>query len=102
MSAMQLSEKVPGVLMLSGLLNHDTSVVLRKEGQRYINQCSADVIVVDCAGVEHSNSAGLSLLLALQRDVIKVGKKLEIWNLPVEMRQIAGVSGLLDILPLSQ
>ncbi|MFK4131753.1 MULTISPECIES: STAS domain-containing protein [Pseudomonas] len=96
-----LGEKVPGVMTLSGLLDHQTTVALRQEGQRYIQQSSTDVIVIDCAGVERSNSAGLSLLLSFQRDVLQAGKKLEVWNLPADMKQIASVSGLLDILPLS-
>ncbi|TWI55401.1 phospholipid transport system transporter-binding protein [Pseudomonas duriflava] len=101
MSRSTLSEKVPGVYALSGVLDHDSVVELRKEGQRLLTASTASSIVIDCEDVEHANSAGLSLLLAFQRDVLSASKTLEIWHLPDEMKQIAGVCGLLDILPLS-
>ena len=56
---------------------------------------------VDCAGITRSSSVGLSLLLCLLRDARATGKTLEIRNLPEDMRQIAAVYGLLELLPLA-
>ena len=58
------------------------------------------VVWVDCAGVTQSSSVGLSLLLCLLRDARATGKTLRIRNLPAEMREVAEVYGLLELLPL--
>ena len=44
--------------------------------------------------------AGLALLLAFMRDARKAGRELTISALPDDMREIAQVSGLLELLPL--
>ncbi|MNF16501.1 hypothetical protein D3C80_2195430 [compost metagenome] len=56
--------------------------------------------MIDCAGVEKSSSVGLALLLAFMRDAGAAGKNLTVRGLPADMRQIAQVSELLELLPL--
>ena len=56
---------------------------------------------VDCAAVERSSSVGLSLLLAFMRDAQQQGDELVITGLPEDMRELARVSGLLDVLSLA-
>ncbi len=51
--------------------------------------------------MEKSSSVGLSLLLAFTRDARDSGHELSISGLPEDMRQIAQVSGLLELLPLA-
>ena len=55
---------------------------------------------LDCSAVEKSSSVGLALLLAFVRDARKAGRELSISALPADMREIAQVSGLLELLPL--
>jgi len=87
-------------LQLSGVLDHATVPVLREQGRALIAQGSGP-LVLDCAGVEHANSAGLALLLAWLRDARAAGRSLSIANLPSELRQIAEVSDALELLPLA-
>ena len=89
-----------GVLQLVGVLDFRTGAQLRSEGEKLIRASNAATVVVDCAEVEHASSVGLSLLLAYMRVAKQAGKGLAVRALPVEMRQIAEVSGLLEILPL--
>ncbi len=93
-------QQADGVLHLQGVLDFRTGAQLRAEGEKLIRASSTATVVVDCSAVEHSSSVGLSLLLAYMRVAQGAGKTLSVRSLPVEMRQIAEVSGLLDILPL--
>jgi len=85
-------------LQLSGVLDHASVPSLREQGRTLIAQGSGP-LVLDCAGVEHSNSAGLALLLAWLRDSQAAGCSLTIAGLPSELRQIAEVSDALELLP---
>ncbi|WP_347883914.1 STAS domain-containing protein [Pseudomonas aestiva] len=87
-------------LQLSGVLDHASVPSLREQGRTLIAQGSGP-LVLDCAGVEHSNSAGLALLLAWSRDAQAAGCSLAIAGLPSELRQIAEVSDALELLPLA-
>jgi phospholipid transport system transporter-binding protein len=87
-----------GELLLSGVLDYRTGPGLRKEGQALINSSTAPALVVDCSAVVKSSSVGLSLLLAFMRDAAAAGKALSIRALPDDMREIAQVSGLTELL----
>jgi len=95
-----IRQQADGVLQLVGVLDFRTGAQLRTEGEALIRGATAATVVVDCSQVEHSSSVGLSLLLAYMRVAKGAGKQLSVRALPVEMRQIAEVSGLLEILPL--
>lgn len=101
MSRAGFVEQSPGVFLLSGVLDYLSGPALREQGARLIAASTASTCVVDCAGVERSSSVGLSLLLAFMRDAQQTNKALSVRALPSEMREIAGVSGLLEILPLA-
>ncbi|EJO94155.1 anti-sigma-factor antagonist [Ectopseudomonas mendocina DLHK] len=100
MSQASISESAPGQLQLSGVLDYSTGPLLREQGARLIAASSAARLSLDCGAVEKSSSVGLALLLAFVRDARKAGRELVITSLPEDMRQIAQVSGLLELLPL--
>lgn len=58
----------------------------------------ASALTVNCAAVEKSSSVGLSLLLAFMRDAQAAGKTLVPSQLPLDMREIAQVCGLTELL----
>jgi phospholipid transport system transporter-binding protein len=99
-SQASISEASPGVFNLAGVLDYVSAPMLREQGARLLKASPAAACVLDCGGVEKSSSVGLSLLLAFMRDADVVGKTLSVSNLPKDMREIAGVCGLLEILPL--
>ncbi|MVW74748.1 STAS domain-containing protein [Pseudomonas xionganensis] len=100
MSGAQIVEAEAGVLQLRGVLDHVSAPAVREQGGRLIRQLAQSSCVIDCAAVEKSSSVGLSLLLALMRDAQAAGKQLQVCGLPEDMREIASVSGLLELLPL--
>lgn len=87
-----------GELRLSGVLNYRTGPGLREQGQALIKASKAAALVVDCSGVTKSSSVGLSLLLCFMRDAKAAGKALSIRGMPEEMREIAEVSELTELL----
>ena len=100
MSQAQISEQAPGVFLLAGVLDYLSAPALREAGGRLLKASAGEAYVLDCAGVSKSSSVGLSLLLAFMRDAQAAGKALSVRNLPKDMREIATVSGLLEVLSL--
>ncbi|NLZ78813.1 MAG: STAS domain-containing protein [Gammaproteobacteria bacterium] len=98
MSQAQIRLDDAGVLYLTGVLDHTSGPALRDQGQALIRAASVATVQVNCAGVEKSSSVGLALLLAFMRDGQQYGKAIELTELPDDMRKIAQVCGLTDIL----
>ncbi|WP_160109135.1 STAS domain-containing protein [Pseudomonas izuensis] len=87
-----------GELRLSGVLDYRTGPALREQGQALIKASEAPALVVDCSAVTKSSSVGLSLLLCFMRDARATGKALSIRAMPEDMREIAQVSELTELL----
>lgn len=100
MSQARINEVAPGVMQLAGVLDYLSAPALREQGGRLLRDSSVMACVVDCSAVEKSSSVGVSLLLAFMRDANAAGKTLDIRGLPSDMREIAKVCGLLEVLPL--
>jgi phospholipid transport system transporter-binding protein len=99
-SQASIVERAAGQLHLAGVLDYSTGPQLREQGARLIAASSVGRLSLDCSAVEKSSSVGLALLLAFVRDARKAGRELSISALPADMREIAQVSGLLELLPL--
>ncbi|QKV66385.1 STAS domain-containing protein [Pseudomonas sp. 43A] len=85
-------------LQLSGVLDYRTGPDLRKEGQALIKSSKASSLIIDCSAVKKSSSVGLSLLLCFMRDAKEAGKAVSIRAMPEDMREIAQVSELTELL----
>ena len=95
-SAVRIGEA--GELFLSGVLDYRSGPDLRKQGQALIKASAAPAVVVDCSAVLKSSSVGLSLLLCFMRDAEAAGKAVSIRAMPEDMREIAQVSELTELL----
>ena len=95
-SAVRIGEA--GELFLSGVLDYRSGPDLRKQGQALIKASTAPALVLDCSAVTKSSSVGLSLLLGCIRDAEAAKKTVSIRALPDDMREIAEVSGLTELL----
>ncbi|WP_417777317.1 STAS domain-containing protein [Stutzerimonas xanthomarina] len=101
MSDGRIEGSAGGELRLAGVLDYQSGPALRRQGQALIRQAKGTRISADCRAVERSSSVGLSLLLAFTRDAQKQGDELVVTGLPEDMRELARVSGLLDVLSLA-
>ena len=90
-----------GQLLLAGVLDFRTGPALREQGRMLIRASRAATLCLDLTAVEKSSSVGLALLLAYLRDAEAAGKTLRVRALPADMRQIAEVCELLELLPVS-
>lgn len=90
-----------GGLALCGVIDMHVGAELRGAARRLLAAGAAAEVTLDCAGIEQSSSVGLSLLLCLLRDAQATGKRLRICNLSADLRQVAEVYGLLELLPLA-
>ncbi|MCD5993306.1 STAS domain-containing protein [Pseudomonas sp. CDFA 602] len=90
----------PGELKLIGVLDYLSGPQLRKQGAALIRSGDLSNLTLDCSGVEKSSSVGLALVLAFMRDAEEAGKSLRVHSLPEDMRKIAQVSGLSELLDI--
>ena len=98
MSEAAVSMAEPGVLRLAGVLDYRSGPALRKEGKALIAGCGERQLVLDCTAVSKSSSVGLSLLLAFMRDAQAAGKACTLRGMPEDMREIAEVYDLDEVL----
>lgn len=102
MSETRVEQGSDGSLRLFGVLDYQTGPALRSEGRALIGSGDKQRLMIDCSGVEKSSSVGLSLLLAFTRDARRAGREAVIVGMPDDMRDIARVSGLMEVLSLQE
>ncbi len=100
MPLITLEQSSPGQFLLQGEINMNTVPELLTTSQTLFANLQGDVSV-DLAAVSRSDSAGLALLLAWMRLAQTNNFTLHFRNLPEQMRQIARVSELEELLPLA-
>ncbi|WP_060482216.1 lipid asymmetry maintenance protein MlaB [Pseudomonas sp. NBRC 111119] len=98
MSEATASMSEPGVVRLAGVLDYRSGPALRKQGKALIAGSEGVDVVIDCSAVQRSTSVGLSLLLAFMRDAGAAGKRCQVRGMPDDMREIAEVYDLDEVL----
>ncbi|HHJ1296456.1 STAS domain-containing protein [Pseudomonas sp. P1B16] len=98
MSETGVSMAEPGVLRLAGVLDYRSGPALRKQGKALVEASKEPRLILDCSAVDKSSSVGLSLLLAFIRDGQATGKVCEVRGMPEDMREIAEVYDLDEVL----
>lgn len=84
--------QVDNNVRISGVLNFETVPVLMKKAEQLFGKL--DKVSVDLAEVSDSNSAGLAMLVEMQR-IIKMQKKsIDFKNLPEQITIIATAYGI--------
>ena len=101
MSEAQIECRADGQLHLSGTLDYRSAPQLLKHGQELLAAQKVKALRLNCAQVRFSSSVGLALLLAFMRESARLGQHLEIIDLPLELKEIAQVYGVIELLPLA-
>ncbi|MGD8408080.1 MAG: STAS domain-containing protein [Thiohalophilus sp.] len=86
--------------LVSGELNMQSVPGLLREVEPILGRSQGD-ICFDLQGVSRSDSAGLALLVEWLQFAGQRQRKVTFRNLPRQLRDIARVSGLEDLLPLT-
>ena len=91
-----------GSYAIEGELNNQTVPDISKQLHTLISTVEGKNITLDLALVSRSDSAGVALLIEVMQLAKLANLTLLFTNLPQQMQDIAGLSGLLDILPTSK
>jgi phospholipid transport system transporter-binding protein len=83
---------------VSGSMTMDNAATLLAQG---VAALDAGRTVFDLAGVTEVDSSGLAVLFGWQRAAQSKGKSLAIVNSPHNLRSLADVYGVAELLPLS-
>ncbi len=87
-----------GRYALAGELNWRTVPDLLREAS--LPFTSGETLEIDLTGVEHCDSAGLALFAEWLRQAKERGAGLRLIHPPEQMKALAKVSGVLEVLPL--
>ncbi|MCW8899045.1 MAG: STAS domain-containing protein [Gammaproteobacteria bacterium] len=97
-----ITKQSQGTYAIEGELNMQTVPGVSLQLQQILPGTEGETFTLDLALVTRSDSAGVALLVEVMQ-LAKVTKQTLLFsNLPRQMQDIADVSGLLDILPLSK
>ena len=91
-----------GHFAIEGELNNQTVPNISQQLLTLISSVEGENITLDMALVSRSDSAGVALLVEAMQLAKSADLTLLFSNLPQQMQDIAGLSGLLDILPISK
>lgn len=100
MTAAQIEQVSPGQFLLKGELNMRTVSGVYAAAQLLLAG-ARDKVTMDLAAVSRSDSAGVALLIAWLGLAQQQGFEMNFRNLPAQMLQIARVSELEPLLPIS-
>ncbi len=89
-----------GHVQCSGRLTFDSVTALMQRSDLLWQGQGA--LVVDLAGVDRSDSAGLALLVDWTRRARAAGREIQFIHVPAQLWAIAEVSGLEAVLPLQR
>jgi len=96
----KITKQNQGEYAIEGEINKHTVPGISKELLALIPSVEGANITFDLSQVSRSDSAGVALLVEIMQLTKTANLSLHLSNLPQQMQDIAGVSGLLDILPI--
>lgn len=92
-------EKREGRYWVSGPVTIRNAAALRDEGLKQFPQQGSEIIEVDLSAVTEVDSSSLSLLFEWVRVLSRQGRSVRFHNLTQNMRSLASVYEVLDLLP---
>ena len=93
-----INKQEQGIYVVEGELNMQSVPVISKKMFELMRE--KQDFTLDLSAISRSDSAGVALLVEAMRFAKTNNLALSLLNLPQQMQDIAGISGLLDILPI--
>jgi len=87
-------------LFASGDVDIAVADQFAEAGMTAVQQMRADSLSIDLAGVTFMDSTGLSALVTIRNESVRLGKELTLCNVPKQVRQILTITGLDSVLTL--
>ena len=85
---------------ISGDIDNDTAVALLDEGNAFLKSSENRELIIDFGQVKSAQSVALSLMIRWLQTAEGQNKVLRFTGLSGKLRDLAGVSGLAEVLPL--
>lgn len=98
----KITKQSEGIYAIDGELNMQTVPAVSIEFRNLLAKTEGETFTLDLTSVTRSDSAGVALLVEVMQLAKAAKLTLLFSNLPQQMKDIAGISGLLDILPISE
>jgi len=98
----QLEKVSMGHYILKGQLNFDSVPELWNENKSLLFDDESNTLEINLSQLERSDSSGLAILVEWYREAEQRNKKITFLNMPAQMYDMARISGLDEILPLTQ
>lgn len=95
---LELKESGAGRFLASGALTFATASRGRELGLSALGATDSRQILVDCAGINVSDSAGMTVLLDWLAFAKQTGRSLRFGNLPAQVQALARISDVLELL----
>ena len=94
-----INKQEQGIYAIEGELNMQSVPIISKK-MFDLMRSEKQSFTLDLSSVSRSDSAGVALLVEAMQLAKMNNLVLSLSNLPQQMQDIAGISGLLDILPI--
>ena len=91
-ASVQVLQPAPDRLTVSGALTFETAKRAHDAGLRVVRSGSTEPLQVDFAGVTHSDSAGLAVLIDWLAQGARIDRKVSFANIPAGIRAAAKIS----------
>lgn len=98
----KINKNDSGEYVIEGELNNQTVPAISQKLHTLLLNADGNKLTFDLALVSRSDSAGVALLVEAMQLAKTANLSLLFINLPQQMQDIAGISGLLDILPINK
>jgi phospholipid transport system transporter-binding protein len=85
-------------LALPSLLTHDQAATCALSLGAGIRAEKSGLVAIDASGLEKFDSSALAVLLQCRRESTVLGKRFEVTGLPHELRELAGLYGIDELL----
>lgn len=100
----KITKQQPSLYAIEGELNMQSVPAASKQLAVLMNELASgtDNVTFDLASISRSDSAGVAFMVDAMQLANTAKLTLSFTNLPQQMKEIAGISGLLDLLPISE
>lgn len=88
------------MLTLPFALTHAEAAVFSGGLKALVLQQGAEV-VADASALREFDSSALAVLLACRREALAAGKDFSVSGLPAQLRQLAGLYGVAELIPMA-
>jgi phospholipid transport system transporter-binding protein len=97
--SVEIVEAAPNRFQVKGPLTFETARRAREAGLKLLEaSASREPLVLDCSGVDESDSAGLAVLIDFLRNAGSRGRAVQFVNLPAGILAAANISEVTPIL----